>query len=392
MGVSGSLQVKDGKYYAVLSLRTNELTKKGKIKYRTKWISTGFEVKGNKKRAKEFLNEKCREYSKRNVDYCDMYFADYMVEWLDEIEPEIRANTYRGYSGNVGNHIVPYFYPRRIKIQELKVSDLEDFYKYLVFEKSKSDGSEPLSPTTITHIHRCISKALNDAARKGIITVNVATLARKPHSVKFKSQYLNERQVNELLKTVKDTPIEVPVTICAVFGLRRGEVLGLKCKAVDMENRTITISETLQQHVGGSYTSPPKTESSYRTLPIPDTVFQYLLAQKRKQESEKRLLGSGYIDNDYVCVWPDGKVITPNYLTKNFHQMIVESDLPNIRLHDLRHSVASNLLNMGFTVVQVQEWLGHSSAATTLNFYAHVDKTSKLNISRTLDTKLKIDL
>ena len=161
MGVSGSLQVKDGKYYAVLSLRTNELTKKGKIKYRTKWISTGFEVKGNKKRAKEFLNEKCREYSKRNVDYCDMYFADYMVEWLDEIEPEIRANTYRGYSGNVGNHIVPYFYPRRIKIQELKVSDLEDFYKYLVFEKSKSDGSEPLSPTTITHIHRCISKALN---------------------------------------------------------------------------------------------------------------------------------------------------------------------------------------------------------------------------------------
>lgn len=337
MGVSGSLQVKDGKYYAVLSLRTNELTKKGKIKYRTKWISTGFEVKGNKKRAKEFLNEKCREYSKRNVDYCDMYFADYMVEWLDEIEPEIRANTYRGYSGNVGNHIVPYFYPRRIKIQELKVSDLEDFYKYLVFEKSKSDGSEPLSPTTITHIHRCISKALNDAARKGIITVNVATLARKPHSVKFKSQYLNERQVNELLKTVKDTPIEVPVTICAVFGLRRGEVLGLKWKAVDMENRTITISETLQQHVGGSYTSPPKTESSYRTLPIPDKVFQYLLAQKRKQESEKRLLGSGYIDNDYVCVWPDGKVITPNYLTKNFHQMIVESDLPNIRLHDLRH-------------------------------------------------------
>lgn len=117
MGVSGSLQVKDGKYYAVLSLRTNELTKKGKIKYRTKWISTGFEVKGNKKRAKEFLNEKCHEYSKRNVDYCDMYFADYMVEWLDEIEPEIRANTYRGYSGNVENHIVPYFYPRRIKIR-----------------------------------------------------------------------------------------------------------------------------------------------------------------------------------------------------------------------------------------------------------------------------------
>lgn len=139
---------------------------------------------------------------------------------------------------------------------------LKIFTSTLFLKRVNLTGAQPLSPTTITHIHRCISKALNDAARKGIITVNVASLARKPHSVKFKSQYLNERQVNELLKSTKDTPIEVPVTICAVFGLRRGEVLGLKWKSVDMENRTITISETLQQHVGGSYTSPPKTESS----------------------------------------------------------------------------------------------------------------------------------
>ncbi len=392
MGVSGSLQVKDGKFYAVLSLKTNELTKKGAIKYKTKWISTGLEVKGNKKRAKQFLHEKCIEYSGRNVDYCDMYFADYMNMWLEETKAEIRPNTYRGYKGNVKNHIVPYFSPRRVKIQELTVNDLEEFYKYLVFERSKSDGSEPLSPTTITHIHRCISKALNDAARKGVITVNVASLARKPHSVKFKSQYLNEKQVNQLLQMVKDTTIETPVVLCAVFGLRRGEVLGLKWKEVDMVNRTITISETLQQHVGGSYTSPPKTESSYRTLPIPDEVYQYLVSIKRQQNVDKEVMGNGYQDGDYVCAWPDGRVIEPNYLTRNFHDMIVKSDLPNIRLHDLRHSVASNLLNMGFTVVQVQEWLGHSSAATTLNFYAHVDKTSKLNISRTLNTKLEIKI
>ncbi len=302
MGVSGSLQVKDGKYYAVLSLRTNELTKKGKIKYRTKWISTGFEVKGNKKRAKEFLNEKCREYSKRNVDYCDMYFADYMVEWLDEIEPEIRANTYRGYSGNVGNHIVPYFYPRRIKIQELEVSDLEDFYKYLVFEKSKSDGSEPLSPTTITHIHRCISKALNDAARKGIITVNVATLARKPHSVKFKSQYLNERQVNELLKTVKDTPIEVPVTICAVFGLRRGEVLGLKWKAVDMENRTITISEHFNSMSVAHILHRQRPKAVTEHFRFPTRYFNICLLKKESRRV-KRGCSAAAILTTIMCVY-----------------------------------------------------------------------------------------
>ena len=96
-------------------------------------------------------------------------------------------------------------------------------------------------------------------------------------------------------------------------------------------------------------------------------------------------MGNYYIDSDYVCTWANGTVITPNYLTRVFHSVISHSTLPKIRLHDLRHSVASNLLNAGFSVVQVQEWLGHSSAATTLNFYAHVDKSSKMQIAKALD-------
>ena len=96
-------------------------------------------------------------------------------------------------------------------------------------------------------------------------------------------------------------------------------------------------------------------------------------------------MGNYYIYNDYVCTWGNGEVIAPNYLTRTFHSVIQNSTLPQIRLHDLRHSVASNLLNLGFSVVQVQEWLGHGSASTTLNFYAHVDKSSKISIADTLD-------
>ena len=87
----------------------------------------------------------------------------------------------------------------------------------------------------------------------------------------------------------------------------------------------------------------------------------------------------------YVCTWPDGNVISPNYLTRTFHNVIAKSSLPNIRLHDLRHSAASNLLNMGFSIVQVQQWLGHGSASTTLNFYAHVDKNSKLDMAAAME-------
>ena len=93
-------------------------------------------------------------------------------------------------------------------------------------------------------------------------------------------------------------------------------------------------------------------------------------------------------DSDYVCTWADGSVISPSYLFQTFHNVISKSSLPSVRLHDLRHSAASNLLNMGFSIVQVQQWLGHGSASTTLNFYAHVDKNSKVVMAEAMEKAL----
>lgn len=382
---SGSLQVKDGKYYAVLSFRTDEIQSNGKPKYKTKWFCTGYTVKGNKKKAQKFLEDKRAEYDKKNLNYSDLLFTDYVEVWLENIKPELRPSTYRGYAGNIKNHIIPYFKARKTKLQDLTPWELEEFYNYLLTDNSKTDGTEPLSATTIKHIHRTISKALNDGIRRGILYYNVATTAKTPKAEKHKGEFLNQKQVKELLKLFKGSVVEIPVVLCALFGFRRGEVLGLKWHSIDMEKRTITVSETLQQHIGGSITVPPKTESSYRTLPIPDSVYNLLKAHRQEQERLKELLKGEYIISDYVCTWKNGRVIEPNYLTRTFHKIISESDLPTIRLHDLRHSVASNLLDMGFTVVQVAEWLGHSSSATTLNYYAHTDKTSKLSISSSID-------
>lgn len=381
----GSLQVKDGKYYAVLSFKTDEIQANGKPKYKTKWFCTGYTVKGNKKRAEQFLEDKRNEYDRKNLNYADLYFTDYIELWLKNIKSELRPSTYRGYSGNIKNHIIPYFKKRRTKLQDLTPCMLEDFYNYLLTDNSKTDGSEHLSATTIKHIHRTISKALNDGVRRGILYYNVASTAKTPKAEKHKGEFLNQEQVKELLKLFKGSVIEIPVVLCALFGFRRGEVLGLKWHSIDMVKRTITISETLQQNVGGSITVPPKTESSYRTLPIPENVYKLLQEHKQEQEKMKELLKDGYINSDYVCTWQDGRVIEPNYLTRTFHKVISKSDLSTIRLHDLRHSVASNLLDMGFSVVQVADWLGHSSSATTLNYYAHTDKTSKLSISSSIN-------
>lgn len=119
--------------------------------------------------------------------------------------------------------------------------------------------------------------------------------------------------------------------------------------------------------------------------PMIPQVKKILLEQRERQMRNKEFLKDAYISNDYVCTFDNGKEITPNYLTKKFHTLIEkQNDFPQIRFHDLRHSVASNLLNDGFTTVQVAEWLGHSSSTTTLKFYAHIDKTSKLAIANSL--------
>lgn len=185
----------------------------------------------------------------------------------------------------------------------------------------------------------------------------------------------------------------MPVTLCAIYGFRRSEVLGLTWQhSIDFVNRTITISQTLQQHAGDktNYLDTTKTESSYRTLPMTNDVYTILKKHKELQEKKKELLGNYYVDEDFVCTWNNGTVITPNYLTRTFHTVIKKSSLPKIRLHDLRHSVARNLLNKGFSVVQVAEWLGHSSSSTTLKFYAHNDKTSKNQIANSLNNMIAV--
>ena len=346
---------------------------------------TGLLVKNNKRKAEQFLKQLCVEYDNKNLNfYSNIKVADYFEKWLLSIKEEVRPNTYRSYKGNMENHIIPYFRKLGIAIQELKPQQLTDYYKSKVGQ---------ISVTTIKHHHQNISKALSDAVSKGLISVNPATAARTPkQQEKFQANFLNRVQINQMLEVFKNTTIFLPVFLCSVYGFRRSEVLGLKWKNVDLVNGTIWIKETLQQSTkemtgDSNYTSDTKTESSNRTLPIIPSVREELLKQMDFQEKNRNLLDGIYYLNDYVCTFADGKEITPNYLTKKFHQIISKhKELPQIRFHDLRHSVASNLLNDGFTTVQVAEWLGHSSSTTTLKFYAHIDKTSKMAIAEKLMT------
>lgn len=387
MAVTGNIQIKNGKYHIVLNLKDAD----GKRKQR--WISTELPVRGNKKAAERFLQEKLIELNGNTVAYSDIGVAEYFEQWLTKIKKEVRPNTFRNYEGNMKNHIIPYFRAKGIKLQDLTVQDLEEYYKMKLRRGSKLKSDQALSPTTVKHHQQNISKALSDAVHDKLISANPASCVDMPKPEekvkKFKPEFLNTKEVDDLLLLFDGSVVELPVRLTAFYGLRRSEVLGLKWDAIDFQRKTITVENTLQQGIGGNYEDETKTESSIRTLPMTEEIYELIKHQGDLQDERKRLMGDYYNDSDFLCTWPDGKVITPNYLTKTFHSVISKSTLPQVRLHDLRHSAATNLLDLGFNVVQVAEWLGHASPYTTLKFYGHAIKTSKVDMAEALDSVMK---
>lgn len=134
-----------------------------------------------------------------------------------------------------------------------------------------------------------------------------------------------------------------------------------------------------------------KTEKSHRTLPLYPAAKEYLLRLKEHQEENKRRFGNAYVDTyaDCICVWENGDLIKPIYVTHNFKKLLIENHLPVIRFHDLRHTCASLFINNGESAKHVQEWLGHSSISVTLDLYSHLTMESKREMGESINNLLK---
>lgn len=369
--VAGRLQVKKGYYYVVLQLQDVD------GKHYSKWISTGLKEKGNKKRAEAQLVEERKKYSLMPVknSMSDMLFTDYMLKWLSIVKPKLAVTTYSAYESMVRRVIVPYFMPKRLKLQEVSDFILDEFYV---------SQSERVKQRTVVHYHAVIHKALEYAVKKKIIGRNPADDVDRPKAEKFSAGFYNSTEVAEMFTVVKGTKLEIPVLFAAFYGLRRSEVVGLKWSAIDFEKNTISITHTFTScYSNGKRVEVPrdrtKNESSKRTLPLVEPVKKRLLELAKEQKENKRLCGECYCKDyeGYICVNEIGKIIKPDYISESFPKVLEENGLRRIRFHDLRHSCASLLVSNGVPMKQVQEWLGHSDFSTTANIYSHLEYSAK---------------
>ena len=131
-----------------------------------------------------------------------------------------------------------------------------------------------------------------------------------------------------------------------------------------------------------------KTKSSHRTFPLFPDMKDLFESIKKEQEANRKLFGAEYIQNDYVFCWSNGKPIGPDYVSHKFPKILKKYGLPHIRFHELRHSCASFLINQGFQMKDIQEWMGHSDIGTTMNIYGHLEMKRKLEIAEKMSNSI----
>ena len=381
--ITGSLQQKNGYYYAVLYLKVD-----GKRK--CKWIPTKLPVNGtsNRKAQKAFdeirieyereqeerqrMEEELAQLTKNTHPDALLPFTDYIEKWLHNARPSLATTTYQSYSNMIKARILPYFKPLGLQLQEITPQHIEDFYQTILDDNCTTN--------TVIHYHSILRRAMQVAVKKDVIQKNPVDKVQRPKKNIFRGNFYSEDEMMTLFDALSGDPLELCVKIAAYYGLRRSEVLGLRWDAIDLERKTISINhKVIEAEVDGKFIPVGedvlKTKSSFRTLPLIPAVEKLLLEEKEKQEMFRRLFKNAYCRDylDYICVDQTGKIPRPNYVTEHFAWLIQKYDLKKVRFHDLRHTCASLLLSNGISMKQIQIWLGHSTFATTADIYAHLD-------------------
>lgn len=298
------------------------------------------------------------------IEPTKLTFGQYLTDiWLPAIESTVRVSTFTSYRQNITRHVIPGL--GSIPLQTLSADDLDAFYSDL--------SKKGLSVGTIKNIHVAVRKSLNDALRKNRIVRNVAQAATLPKRTTRKPEMKSwtDEQLRTFLEFVKGHRLFAAFYLLAATGLRRGEALGLHWNGVDLDKGEVTVSQALVQ-VNQDAAFEDTKNGLTRKVSINAETVAVLKAWRKAQMEERVAIGPGYIDSGLVFTRLDGSALLPSSFSQNFDRLVARTNLPRIRLHDLRHTHATLMLKKGVSIGAVSRRLGHATPGFTLTVYSHV--------------------
>ena len=323
----------------------------------------------------------------------NMNFLDYAKFWVENYaQVNVKPTTLYGYKCNLNAYILPRF--KNYKLNEIKVYDLERFYRDLAKRHTRNNSDKVLSSTTILKQHRQLSLMFNTAIKWDFLDANPCTKVLKPPTKAMPEMaYYNEAEIKKLFKLLEneDIDLKVAVYMLVLGGFRRGELLGLHNEDINWEEHTVRICRNLLSIRGqGTIESTTKTVKSNRTVALPSTCFDLLKEYAEVKETRKKLLGKKWHDSSYVFQSIFGGCMKPDWLSRAWKNFLRKNNFKEIRLHDLRHTCATYLISLGVPIATVSRKLGHSDIYTTLNVYTHsLEEDDKKAVQELEDRLLK---
>ncbi len=207
-----------------------------------------------------------------------------------------------------------------------------------------------------------LSAALGRAEREELVSRNVARLVELPANERAEVQPWTLNELTRFLEAAHVDPLYPAFMLVALYGLRRGEVLGLRWCDVDLATETLRIRQQLQRVGGTLRLGPVKTKAGRRDLPLVDLARQILTEQGGPK---------GDLSDGLVFTTKNGHPVDPRNLLRSFQRICASRGVRSIRLHDLRHTNATMLMNLGVSPRNAQTILGHAHVSTTQQIYQH---------------------
>jgi integrase len=304
--------------------------------------------------------------------------AQFLASWLETVEPSLRPRTFERYEQMLRLHVVP-------TLGKLPVSQLAPQHVQQLYARLLDSG---LSPTTVHHVHTLLHRALQQANRWGLVARNVTTLVDAPRDAHHEMQTLSPEQSRQLIEAARGHRLEALFVLALTTGMRRGELLGLRWQQVDLEGGSLEVLTSLQRTREGFLFAEPKTAYSRRRVSLPEIAVE-ALRRHRIEQNKERFAAGEWDDHDLVFPNEAGRPLEAgNMLRRAYWPLLKKAGLPKMPFHALRHTAATLLLRKGVHPKIVQEMLGHSGIAITLDLYSHAVPTLQREATAAMDALL----
>jgi integrase len=332
-------------------------------KRRRKWHS----FKGTKREAQiESARLICEVNGGTYLEPSKTTLAQYLERWLDHAKAQVSPRTHERYCEIVRKNIVPLL--GAVLLTKLRPAQISAAYTKAL-ASGRRDGKGGLAPTTVVYMHRLIKQALGQAVRWELLPRNAADAVDPPKIERGSLTTYDMAQTVKLLDELRGSRLRLPVLLGVMCGLRRGEIVALRWKHIDLAARKMTVVESAEQTDAGIRYKPPKSGRG-RTVALSTMVTAELRQHRLAQAEELLRLGVRLSDATFVYTRQDGAPMQPRSLSQMWST--IGTTLPRIRFHDLRHAHATHMLAAGVHPKVASERLGHSRVGITLDLYSHV--------------------